>query len=177
MDSVQPSLLNREIWLNKRSWTQQNAKKKRRSRQKQIQTGSTTLPLQMCISIHVSSEWLPWCDFDIVRGVCLSQDLPRGGWTSAASKVLSHEIAGTIKPSLSPVLFSTSLLFMWLSPCFSLSFTSFLFLFLYTLLSYTSHSLLFSPWRSFKACLTSPHPHPLASIGHKERIKHLFSES
>lgn len=130
----------------------------------------------MCISIHVSSQWLPWCDFDIVRGVCLSQDLPGGGWTSANSKVLSHEITGVIKPSLSPALFSTSSLSMWLSPCVSLSFTSSLSVPFSSTPSFPIHHtpcsfLLDAP---LKPVSPSPHPHPLASIGHKERIQHLF---
>lgn len=134
----------------------------------------------MCISIHVSSQWLPWCDFDIVIGVCLSQDLPGGGWTSATSKVLSHEITGVIKPSLSPALFSTSsTLSMWLSPCVSLSFTSSLSVPFSSTPSFPIHHTPFSFLLDapLKPVSPPPHPHPLASIGHKERIQHLFSES
>lgn len=115
------------------------------------------------ISIHFTSQCLAWCGVDIVIGVCLSQDLPRGGWTSAASEVLSHEITDLIKSSPSPspfphlplyVTFSLSSLLLHLFPP-SVPSSS-------TLPPPIHHihfySLLFSPWLSFLASLTTPTP-------------------
>lgn len=129
---------------------------------KQQTTGGATLPLQMCISIHVSSQCLPWCGVNIVIGVGLSQDLPGGGWTSAASEVLSHEITDLIKSSPSPSPFSTSLLSMWLSPRLPLSSTPSLSvgsLFLYTLLSCTSHTFFLLALFSLTFLVSFSHPH------------------
>ncbi len=123
------------------------------------------------ISIHFSSQCLPWCGADIVIGVCLSQDLPRGGWTSAASEVLSHEITDLIKSSPSPSPFSTSCLSMWLPLCLPLSSTPSLYSFLY-ITSIFLLDFLFS---------LSHHPTPLSSpplpLGHKEPIQPPVPES
>lgn len=138
------------------------------------------------ISINFICQCLSWCGTDIVIGVCFCQELPWGGWTSAASEVLSHEITDLIESSPSQLPFST------FSFCLHLrSFTLFSFaplywslsvpwLFLYTpSFSYTVYhidSSPFSPWPCFLQPLivplyfTPPLLSPSLPLGQKKLI-------
>lgn len=125
-------------------------------------------------------------------GVCLSQDLPRGGWTSAASKVLSQEITDLIKSYPSPSPFSTSSLTLYVTFFFCSPLYRFpLYLSVHLLLSpfftplYITYIFLLALFSLTFLFSLSPHPphrtSPLSSpplpLGHKELIQPPVPES